>query len=61
MSDVGPMPAVSQVYLGDAVYASFDGWMIELKTGDGRAQTIYLEPSVMQALAAYAKTCGVIK
>lgn len=42
-------------YLGDAVYASFDGWQIELRTGDGNNQVIYLEPRVYQALRRYAK------
>lgn len=37
-------------YLGDAVYASFDGWQIELRTGDGNNQVIYLELEVYQAL-----------
>lgn len=42
-------------YLGDAVYASFDGFQIELRTGDGNNQVIYLELSVYRALQEYAK------
>ncbi len=42
-----------EVYLGDAVYASFDGWHIWLRTGDGNRQRIALEPSVFQALVNY--------
>lgn len=40
----------NETYLGDAVYASFDGHQIKLRTGDGYAQVIYLEPSVWYAL-----------
>lgn len=42
-------------YLGDAVYASFDGYQIWLKTGDGNNQQIALEPAVYDALRQYAK------
>lgn len=40
-------------YLGDAVYASFDGYHIWLTTGDGNDQRIALEPSVFRALVEY--------
>ena len=40
-------------YLGDAVYASFDGYHIWLTTGDGNDQRIALEPSVFNALIRY--------
>jgi hypothetical protein len=42
-----------ETYLGDAVYASFDGWQICLRTGDGNDQRIYLEPGVYASLLAY--------
>lgn len=42
-------------YIGDAVYASFDGWQIKLRTGDGNNQVIYLEPSVLSRLVEYAR------
>jgi hypothetical protein len=42
-------------YLGDAVYASFDGHHIWLKTGDGNNQQIALEPKVYEALRKYAQ------
>lgn len=35
------------VYLGDAVYASFDGYHVWLRTGDGNNQRIALDPEVM--------------
>ena len=37
-------------YLGDAVYASFDGYQIWLRTGDGNDNRIALEPPVINAL-----------
>ena len=42
-------------YLGDAVYADFDGYHIVLTTEDGISVTnvIALEPSVMAALKRY--------
>jgi len=44
------------VYLGDAVWASFDGYQIWLKTADGNNQRIALEPKVYDALVKYAET-----
>ena len=43
----------NETYLGDAVYASFDGYQIWLRTGDGNNNRIALEPSVYAALARY--------
>jgi hypothetical protein len=43
-----------EVYLGDAVYASFDGYQIRLRTGDGGNQVIYLEPDTYNSLIAFA-------
>ena len=47
-----------ETYLGDAVYASFDGWMILLRNGDGNNNRIFLEPEVLTALFRFAKTHG---
>ncbi len=44
-----------ETYLGDAVYASFDGYQICLRTGDGNNQVIYLEPGVMNQLFEYVR------
>lgn len=51
---VGPEP----VYLGDAVYASFDGYHLWLNTSDGiqTLDRIALEPRVYKALVQYAQT-----
>jgi hypothetical protein len=40
-------------YLGDAVYASFDGYHIWLHTEDGNNNKIALEPEVFQKLLEY--------
>ena len=42
-------------YLGDGVYAHFDGYGIELRANDLDAPTdvIYLEPAGVQALRRY--------
>jgi hypothetical protein len=44
-------------YLGDGVYASFDGYGIWLRANDFRNPTdrIYLEPGVFAALVRYKK------
>lgn len=44
-----------EVYLGDAVYASFDGYRVKLRTGDGRENVVYLEPEVLDMLAAFVQ------
>ena len=43
----------NETYLGDAVYASFDGYQIWLRTGDGNNQRIALEPAVLCALGGH--------
>lgn len=40
-------------YLGDGVYASFDGYQIWLAANDHRNKIVALEPSVMEALIQY--------
>jgi len=43
-------------YIGDGVYASFDGWYIWLKTEgfNGTVHAIALEPEVLRNLNEYA-------
>lgn len=50
--------AEKKVYLGDAVYARFDGYAIVLTTEDGLSttNTIVLEPEVYAYLAEFART-----
>lgn len=45
--------ANNETYLGDAVYASYDGYQIRLRTGDYNNQVIYIEPMVWEALVRY--------
>lgn len=47
--------SIPDEYLGDAVYASYDGYHIWLRTGDGNDQRIALEPEVYLALRRYAQ------
>lgn len=47
------MPSSREVYLGDAVYVSFDGYQIWLRTGDGNNQRIALDPYVFRDLQKY--------
>jgi hypothetical protein len=50
------MSIENPIYLGDAVYAFFDGNGIELRLNDHRNQcAVYLEPEVMAALMAFWK------
>ncbi len=48
---------MEKVYLGDAVYAAFDGYAIALTTEDGIDVTneIVLEPEVLRALDNYRR------
>ena len=41
-------------YLGDGVYASFDGYQIWLAVNHHENKQVALEPQVLQALIAYA-------
>lgn len=42
-----------QAYLGDGVYASFDGYQIWLAANHHENKVVALEPAVMRALIAY--------
>lgn len=46
-----------KIYLGDSVYATFDGYYVELTTenGYGATNSILLEPQVLDALDNYLK------
>ncbi len=47
---------MAETYLGDGVYASFDGYQIKLRAPrpDGDHE-VYLEPQVFDALSTYRK------
>lgn len=48
---------IKKDYMGDGVYANFDGFGIILTTENGAyaTNTIYLEPQVMKALLGFAE------
>lgn len=43
-----------QTYLGDGVYASFDGYQIWLAVNHHTNNVVAIEPSVMESLMHYA-------
>ena len=46
-----------ETYLGDGLYASFDGYQIRLRApGSLMDSSVYLEPEVYSSLIEYAKT-----
>jgi len=49
------MESLNEEYLGDSVYAFYDGYGIVLTTRNGAeaSNTIYLEPSVVHSLDAF--------
>lgn len=51
------MPEPIKSYLGDAVYASYDGYYIKLTTEDGRDETnvIILDPEVLTAFVRFVE------
>lgn len=52
--DVSPKPELPERYLGDAVYASFDGFQLALRCASPPC-VIYLEPAVYHALTEYVE------
>lgn len=47
-----------ETYLGDGVYASFDGWQICLRAPrENGDHVVYLEPQLWVALSGYAGKC----
>lgn len=56
------MELKDHLYLGDAVYAANDGYMIALMLDDHRnPPKIWLESEVLEALFLYAKSRGFVK
>lgn len=47
---------MQDVYLGDGVYASFDGWQIWLAANHHDNKVVAIEPQVFAMLFQYAKT-----
>jgi hypothetical protein len=58
IGDLCPDPGCEeQIYLGDSVYAGFDGYNVVLTTNNGLGanNVIYMEPAVLNALDLYRK------
>jgi len=55
-------PAREETYLGDGLYASFDGWQVRLRapreTGD---HVVYLEETTLEAFYRFLLACGMIR
>jgi hypothetical protein len=47
---------MQDVYLGDGVYASFDGYQIWLAVNHHENKVVALDPNVMDTLVRYANT-----
>ena len=63
-SDTRPHQAgFERAYLGDGVYARFDGHSVKLTTSDGRADTnqIYLDPQVVSNLLDFLHSVALAK
>jgi hypothetical protein len=57
--DVSPKPPSPQPeYLGDGVYASFDGYQIWLAANHHENRVVALEPAVMVQLLDFARRLG---
>lgn len=52
-----------ETYLGDGLYASFDGFQIRLwaPREHGEVHEVFLEPQVLQSFLDFAKQVGMIK
>jgi hypothetical protein len=48
---------LKDVYLGDGLYAHFDGYQIELYAfnGVGKTASVFLEPAVLKSFLAYVE------
>lgn len=44
---------IESTYLGDGVYASFDGYQIWLAVGDHRNQVVAIDPDVYEKLVKF--------
>jgi hypothetical protein len=57
-------PKGLKIYLGDSVYAQYDGYVITLTTENGIPEdptnTIHLEPDVLNKLMAFSKALRIM-
>jgi hypothetical protein len=52
---LGNRQRMQDVYLGDGVYASFDGFQIWLAVNHHENKVVAIEPKVMETLLGYAQ------
>jgi hypothetical protein len=50
-----PRPVYPKAYLGDGVYATFDGYHLWLAVNEENNNVVALEPQVLEALNDYVK------
>jgi hypothetical protein len=56
--DMDDPRVVGETYLGDGVYASFDGWQIQLRAPREKGDhVVYLEPGLYRELQRFATAC----
>jgi hypothetical protein len=54
--DVAPRPPTPEHYLGDGLYASFDGYQVKLRAPrGGEDHVVFLEPGVLKAFLDFIK------
>lgn len=46
---------MNELYLGDGLFVSHDGFQICLRTGDGNNQRVFLDPEVLQNFLQYVE------
>jgi hypothetical protein len=53
--DVSPKPPESVTYLGDGLYAQFDGYQFEVYASNGIAKTnrVFFDPDTLSAFLRY--------
>lgn len=48
-------------YLGDGVYANYDGYHVELRTGSHKSDVlVFLDPEVAQSLVEYIQNTQIL-
>ena len=61
MSDAQPKPGPSEIYLGDGLYAQFEGYAMRLRAPrENGDHEVWLEPWMLVHLIQYAKDVGMI-
>jgi hypothetical protein len=59
--DVMPRAPAPAEHIGDGVYASFDGYHVNLAVNDHRNHAVALDPYVLADLIKYAQRVGALR